>query len=143
MTDPWEFKIIFSHEFLFPEHQRLRLAKVKKNRGCVDLSEPVIVGKPIEVRLVSLFSSKIQRDFTLALNKPERHDVIAITQAEAEEPEEKEVKEPQVAATVLSMGFHQIEQVLFDQHLQKLQPNTITSTCSAMTYHRVGVPLRS
>ena len=42
----------------------------------------------------------------LALNKPERHDVIAITQAEAEEPEVKEVKEQQVAATVLSMGFH-------------------------------------
>ena len=60
LTDPWEFEIRIS----FSEHQRLRVAKVKKNRGCVDLSEPVVVGKPIEVRLVSLFSSKIQRDST-------------------------------------------------------------------------------
>jgi len=67
----------------------------------------VIVGKPIEVRLVSLFSSKFNEILQiLALNKPERHDLIAITQAEAEEPEVKEVKEPQVAATVLLMGFH-------------------------------------
>ena len=71
------------------------------------MSEPVIVGKPIEVRLVSLFSSKFNEILQiLALNKPERHDLIAITQAEAEEPEVKEVKEPQVAATVLLMGFH-------------------------------------
>ena len=58
----WNY--LFAQRISFSEHQRLRLAKVKKNRGCVDLSEPVIVGKPIEVRLVSLFSSKIQRDFT-------------------------------------------------------------------------------
>lgn len=37
-----------------------------------------------------------------------------------------------------------ITQVLFGKHLQKLQPNTLSSTCSsAMTYHRVGVPLRT
>ena len=37
-----------------------------------------------------------------------------------------------------------LTQVLFDKHLRKLQPNTLSSTCSsAMTYHRVGVPLRS
>ena len=37
-----------------------------------------------------------------------------------------------------------LAQVLFDKHLQKLQPNTLTSTCSsAMTYYKVGVPLRS
>ena len=53
--------------------------------------------------------------------------MIAITQAEAEEPEVKEVKEPQVAATVQRlMIFHdQILQVFFNKHLQ---PNAPTST---------------